>query len=99
MAVALLARTIINHIPPALGHSNFSEVANNYGGDAKTHKSFKQMAKKLEGAARIIGDLTAHQPMRQVESLPGPSQIDFSQEFDVLLAEVARVIRERNTAH
>lgn len=96
IAVALLARTVINHVPTALGHKTFNEVANNYGGDPKTHKSFRQIAKKLEDAARIIGDMIAHQTMRPVESLPAPSQIYFTQEFDVLLAEVARVIRQNN---
>ena len=96
MAVALLARTVINHVPPALAFQTFTEVVNNYGGGPKTNKSFKQIAKKLEDVARTIGDMIAHQAMRPVESVPGPAQIDFSQELDVLLEEVGRVLREKN---
>jgi hypothetical protein len=96
MAVALLARTVINHVPPALGFQTFAEVVNNYGGGPKTNKSFKQIAKKLDDVARSIGDMIAHQAMRPTESVPGPAQIDFTQELDVLLDEVARVLREKN---
>jgi hypothetical protein len=97
MAVALLARTVINHVPPALGFNTFAEVANNYGGGPQTNRSFKKIAKKLEEVARNIGDMIAHETMRSVESLPSPAQIDFSQEFDVLLQEVARVLREKGS--
>ncbi len=97
LAVALLARTVINHVPPVFGFNTFSEVANNYGGDPKTNKSFKQIARRLEEAARSIGDKIAHETMRPVESLPSAAQVDFSPEFDVLLEEVARLLRERTS--
>jgi hypothetical protein len=91
MAVALLARTLINHVPPVFGFGNFSEVANNYGGAGKG-KSFKKVAQKLDESARNIGDMIAHEVMRSKESLPSAVQIDFSQELDVLLAEVIRLL-------
>jgi hypothetical protein len=97
MAVALLARTIINHVPPVFGFGNFSEVANNYGGAGKG-RSFKKVAQKLEESARNIGDMIAHETMRRTETLPSPAQIDFSQELDVLLGEVGRVLREDSTS-
>jgi hypothetical protein len=96
MGAALLARTIINHVPPALGFKTFAEVANNYGGDPKTQRSFKKIAQRLEETQRAIADSIAHETMREAESLPTFTQIDFSQELDLLLAEVARVLRARN---
>jgi hypothetical protein len=97
MGVALLARTIINHVPPALGFRTFSEVANNYGGDPKAQRSFKKVAQRLEETQRAIADSIAHETMRDAESLPTLTQIDFSQELDLLLAEVTRVLRSKNS--
>jgi hypothetical protein len=97
MAVALLIRTVINHVPPALGLRTFAEVSNNYGGDPKTNKSFKKIASKLEEVARNIGDRIAHETMRDVEGLPTATQIDFSQELDVLLEEVVRALQAKSS--
>ena len=92
MSVALLSRTLINHVPPVFGYKTFSEVANNYGG-ATSGKSFKKVAAKLDDSARNIGDMIAHETMRPVESLPSIAMIDFSQELDVLLGEVVRLLK------
>jgi hypothetical protein len=94
MAVALLARTVINHVPPVFGFKTFAEVAANYGGP-KAHRSFKTIAQRLENAARDIGDMIAHEVMQPVEALPNPTQIDFTQEFDVLLQEVVRILQAK----
>jgi hypothetical protein len=32
VSTAMLLRTILNHVPPALGFATFAEVASNYGG-------------------------------------------------------------------
>lgn len=95
MGVALLARTVINHVPPALGFKTFAEVANNYGGDPKNQRTFKKIAQRLDEAQRSIADSIAHETMREVESLPTLTQIDFSQELDLLLGEVGRVLRSK----
>jgi hypothetical protein len=89
MAVAVLSRTLINHIPPVFGFNSFVQVVSNYGGS----KSFKQMAAKLEQTARNIGDMIAHEMIRPVETLPSAATIDFSQELDVLLGEVVRLLK------
>jgi hypothetical protein len=89
MAVAVLSRTLINHVPPAFGFTAFAQVASNYGGG----RSFKKVAEKLEETARAIGDMIAHETMRASETLPSPAMIDFSQELDVLLGEVIRLLK------
>jgi hypothetical protein len=48
--------------------------------------------RRLEGAARTIADMHLHTPIRAQESLPSRTQVNFSNEIDVLLAEVIRVL-------
>ena len=86
-AVAALNRTLMDHVPPLLGYSTFREVANNYSGS----RSFKACMERLERAARKIADQHLHTPIRNREALPSPIQVNFSNEIDVLLAEIIRV--------
>ena len=86
-AVAALNRALIDHVPPLLGYQTFREVANNYPGS----KSFKQCMDRLENAARKIADQHLHTPIRNSEALPSGTQVNFSNEIDVLLAEIVRI--------
>jgi len=88
-AVAALVRTILDHIPPILGCKTFSEVANNYNGG----KSFKQSMANLERSARSIAEQHLHTQVRNSEVLPTIVQVDFSNDLDVLLAEIVRVMK------
>lgn len=88
-AVAALTRAVIDHVPPILECKTFSEVANSYGGS----RSFKDCMQRLEDAARRIADGHLHTQIRNSESLPTRTQINFSNEIDVLLGEVVRVSR------
>lgn len=90
MATAMLLRTMLNHVPPILGHNTFAEVANNYG-TPKTLKSFKASMQRLEGSLRNIADMHLHSPIRAVEDVPSGVQVDFAADLDVLLGEVIRV--------
>lgn len=90
-AVAALTRTLLDHLPPIFGLHTFAEVANNYGGA----KSFKECMQRLEGSARNIGDMHLHTPVRRSESLPTRTQVNFSNDVDVLLAEVVRLLAEQ----
>jgi hypothetical protein len=87
-AVAALTRTLLDHVPPVFGCASFAEVANSYRGT----KSFKECMQRLEGAARTIADMHLHTPVRRNESLPSRTQVNFSNETDVLLAEVIRLL-------
>lgn len=84
-AVTMLTRTILDHVPPIFEFGSFNEVANNYGG-----RSFKSSMKNLQNSSRNISDAHLHQTIRQNEILPNRIQVNFSNDLDVLLAEVVR---------
>ena len=86
-AVAALTRAVLDHVPPIFGHQNFAAVANRYGS-----KSFKDCMTQLETMARKIGDMHLHTQIRERESLPTRTQVNFSQAVDVLLAEIVRLL-------
>lgn len=88
LSIVMLTRAILDHVPPVFNCSNFSEVANNYSGA----KSFKQAMQHLENSSRKISDYYLHSQIRNSESLPNVTQIDFSNDLDFLLAEVVRVL-------
>jgi len=87
MTIAVLTRTIIDHIPPLLGMEKFSEVANNY----QSTKSFKESMKHLQDSMRKISDSVLHTTIRKKESIPTFIQVNFSADLDVLFGEIVRV--------
>lgn len=87
MAVAMLTRAIIDHVPPLFGKKSFTEVASNYAGA----KSFKDSMTHLESSARKIGDTHLHVQIRKSETLPTQTQVNFSRDLDVLLGEICRL--------
>jgi hypothetical protein len=92
MTVAIIGRAILDHIPPIFNFETFENFANNYGG-AKNNKSIKKVMQHLNGSLRNIADKFLHQVVRNKESLPTENQIDFSQDLDVLLEEIVRVLK------
>lgn len=88
LAVAMIARTVLNHVPPILGYTKFEEVANNYQG-----QSFRKSMLHLQNSLRNIADAHLHLPIREKETLPNKTQVNFSNDFDVLLAEIVRVLK------
>ena len=82
-SVAMLGRSVINHIPPIFGFKTFNEVSSNYG-----NASFKKNMSHLNISMRSIADNYLHAPIRKKESLPNENQIDFSRDLDVLLGEI-----------
>ena len=87
-AVAMLTRSILDHIPPIFSAKTFAEVANNYSGG----RSFKEIAQHLENSSRKVADAHLHAQIRQRESLPTRTQVDVRQQMDFVLAEVFRVL-------
>ncbi len=87
-AVAALIRALLDHVPPIFAMPTFTEVANNYAGT----KSFKEVMQHLDAAARKIADMHLHTKVRERESLPSRTQVSFSPEVDVLLAEIVRIL-------
>lgn len=88
LAVIMLTRSLLDHVAPAFGKTKFTEVVNNYGGGGR---SFTEVMQGLEDAARKIADAYLHMPMRAVETLPTPQQVNFGPQLDTLLAEVVRI--------
>jgi hypothetical protein len=91
-AVTMLARAVIDHIPPIFGCIEFTEVANNYGGKTAC-KSFKKSMQNLRNSMKNIADSHLHDRIRSKETLPNQTQVNFSNDFDILLAEVVRILR------
>ena len=89
ISIAMLVRSIVDHVPPIFGQANFAGVANNYAGAA----SFKKSAQHLDKSLRNIADGQLHIQIRQQESLPGSAQVNFGADLDVLLAEIIRIAR------
>lgn len=86
ISVILLVRVILDHVPPIFSFNTFTEVANNYG-----TKSFKDSVSHLENSSRKIADSYLHTKIRNKESLPNKTQVNFSNDLDVLLSEIVRI--------
>ncbi len=84
----LIIRAIIDHIPPIFNKPNFQEVANNYG-----TKSFKDSMLHLDNSSRKIADSVLHTQIRKKEILVNKIQINFSNDLDLLLSEIIRVLK------
>ena len=89
-AVGMLVRAILDHVPTIFGRKNFAEIANNYSGGGR---SFKKVMQHLENSSRNIADLYLHTQARSKEILPNKTQVNFSNDLDLLLAEIIRVLK------
>lgn len=90
LAVTMLVRAVLDHIPPIFTCNSFAEIANNYSGA----KSFKEAMQHLESSSRKIADGYLHTKIRKTETLPNKTQVNFSSDLDVLLAEVVRILKK-----
>jgi len=88
MTCTMICRAILDHIPPIFGFNTFIEVSNNYGG-----KSFKGNSQHLQNSLRNIADNHLHLPIRKKEVLPNQNQINFSNDLDVVLSEIVRLLK------
>lgn len=93
LAMAMLTRAIIDHVPPIFGARTFSEVANNHARSA----SVKKELKNLETTTRNIADLHLHSHIRRKESLPTITQVDASNSLDLLLGEIVVALHTANS--
>lgn len=87
LSVAMLIRAIIDHVPPIFESTNFQNVYAQNGS-----KSFKDHMVHLDKSSRKIADQYLHGHIRNKESLPNNTQVNFSQDLDVLLSEICRTI-------
>jgi hypothetical protein len=89
MSVAMLVRSILDHVPPLLGKQTFADIASNYAGPS----SFKKSMQNLQQSLRNIADAHLHVPIRRREVLPTGQQVDFHKDLDVLLGEIVRTLK------
>lgn len=89
ISVIILVRTVMNHVSPIFKFETFSEVTNNY----KCEKSLKGSLQHLEDSSRNIADGYLHIPARKKEILPTSTQVNFSQDLDILLGEIVRILK------
>jgi hypothetical protein len=87
LAVPILIRAVLDHVPPIFKKQSFAEVANS------SAKSTKDQLLYLEDFVRKLADGNLHTKIRNAESLPNKTQVECLGPFDVLLAEVSRVLR------
>jgi hypothetical protein len=90
LAMAMINRAMLDHVPPIFNCVTFSEVSNNYGGS----KSFRESMSHLEGSSRKIADQHLHGQVRASETLPTVRQVDFANDLDVLLSEIVRILKK-----
>ncbi|MBX3009820.1 MAG: hypothetical protein KF816_17475 [Melioribacteraceae bacterium] len=88
-AIAMILRSIIDHIPPIFDLNTFSEVVNNYGWS----KSNKELMSRLELSLRNIADSYLHTKIKKKEIIPSPTQVDFRPEIDVLISEILSIVK------
>ena len=89
ISVIMLTRALIDHIPPIFGYPDFRSVYGQYG-----TKSFKEHMRHLDTSMRKIADSYLHTHIRKKESVPTITQVNFSQDIDVLIAEIIRKMNE-----
>lgn len=89
IAVAALTRIVLDHVPPIFGYQTFVHVT------ANASRSLKAIFESLEQNSRKISDSLIHQTIRKKETLPTEQMVNCSQNMDVLLAEIVRIIEEQ----
>jgi hypothetical protein len=92
ISIAMLIRAILDHIPPVFSLKTFQEIANN----TSISKSFRDAMQYLEQFSRKVADYYLHVPIRKSESLPNPTQVNFSAQLDILLSEIIRIVLSEN---
>lgn len=81
----VIQRAILDHIPPIFlttQNPTFAQFAASVG------RSHKSIFERLENSCRDVADNIVHSHIKRRESLPTQTQINFSQDLDVLLGEV-----------
>jgi len=87
-AVAMLVRAILDHVPPIFDCNDFTQVAGKHGG-----RSFKESMQHLDISSRKIADRHLHSQIRRKENLPYGTQVNFASDLDVLLEEIATILK------
>lgn len=89
-AVSALTRAFLDHVPPIFGFRTFDEVVSNYTGG----RSFREHMERLNKSSRSISDTHLHTVIKKKIVLPNKTQVNFSNDFDVLLSEIINTLSE-----
>ncbi|TBG25401.1 hypothetical protein ELG79_09115 [Rhizobium leguminosarum] len=88
ISVAMLARAIVDHVPPIFDQGNFAQVTSQI-----SPRSIRGSFEHIQASLRHIADGALHTHIRRRETIPTPTQVDFRQSFDVLMSELIRALR------
>ncbi|WSH19059.1 hypothetical protein U8Q07_14945 [Rhizobium ruizarguesonis] len=88
ISVAMLARAIVDHVPPIFHQNNFAQVTSQISA-----RSIRGSFEHIHTALRHIADSALHLHIRRRETIPAVTQVDFRQSFDVLMSELLRALR------
>ncbi len=88
-SVVNLQRTIINYVPSIFGYSSFGQLLAQY----PFPKSVKKSLDNLNNSMKNIADYHNHVQASETDSLPTMTQVDFSNDLDVLLSEVCKKLK------
>ena len=90
VATLLLMRTVLNYVPPLLGHETFDQVVANVG------RSRKEAFEHLQNGLRKIADFHAHRRAGPAPMYPSAAQVEpFKPPFELLLQEVVAYVSAR----
>lgn len=84
---SMILRSVLDHIPPIFGKTNFTDVCSQYGS-----KSFKDIMTPLNETARKIGDNYLHTQVDKKVLKISKTQVGFQANIDVLLNEIANIL-------
>ena len=89
MAVAMLVRSILDHVPPIFGRKNFRDFYNNL------QKSEKKYYQKLDDDIRDLADSIKHKQIdKTIIETPTLLQVDFRSKIDRLLGDILSELKQ-----
>ncbi len=88
-SVIALLRTTLHHISPIFGFKDFAQVASNYSGG----QSFKKSMQHLLNSSKNIADNHLHSQIKNKDSLPNDTQVDYRNDLDFLLMEIINITK------
>jgi len=88
LAVAMILRAIMDHVPPLFGFPTFEQVVSNYKGG----RAFKDLMNRMDSSIRHVADIYLHRQIRKKQPLPSFQQVNCTTELDVLLTEIMTIV-------
>ena len=92
LGTIMITQAILEHIPPIFGCSTFSAITAENNGS----KALKQAVRNLSGGFGKITGRYLDRQIKDIEPLPAINQVDFSEEIDILLAEITRRLSDEH---